>query len=217
MAKARGTGVEGELLAQMFVDDSIWCGKDAASIQEILRRSELFCEFHQVRVNRDKSEYISLNDSGTQVRWTPSSAYPLGKVLNRKGKHGSTKKVRGGQDGRVIKYLGVYFEAVAGWGKQQQVLKEKHSKLMADLPVRHAAINEWEAVYLINAKIIPTIRYPLQVAVMPRSVLKAWDDSSKGPYLVLPNRDTTPVTLMGHYLTWRPNLPYLACSSHCLI
>ena len=59
MAKARGMGVEGELLAQMFVDDSIWCGKDAASIQEILRRSELFCEFHQVRVNRDKSEYIA--------------------------------------------------------------------------------------------------------------------------------------------------------------
>ena len=41
--------------------------------------------------------------------------------------------------------------------------------------------------------------------------------SSKGPYLALPNRDTTPVTLMGHYLTWRPNLPYLACPSHCLI
>ena len=56
MAKSRGMGMKGELLAQMFVDDSIWCGKDAASIQEILRRSELynvmFCEFHQVRVNR---------------------------------------------------------------------------------------------------------------------------------------------------------------------
>ena len=63
---------------------------------------------------------------------------------------------------------------MAGWGKQQQALKEKHSKLMAEL--RHAAINEWEAVYLINAKIIPTIRYPLQVAVMPISVLEAWDD-----------------------------------------
>ena len=45
------------------------------------------------------------------------------------------------------------------WRKQQQVLKEKHGKLMTDL--RHAAIKEWEAVYLINAKIIPTIRYPL--------------------------------------------------------
>ena len=45
---------------------------------------------------------------------------------------------------------------------------------MTDL--RHAAIDEWEAVYLINAKIVHTIRYPLQVAVMPRSVLKACDD-----------------------------------------
>ena len=102
MAKARGMGVEGELLAQMFVDDIIWCGHDAASIQEILRRSELFCEFHQVSVNRDKSEYTSLNDSGTQVRWAPSPAYPLGTVLNRKGKHGSTKKLRGEKDARII-------------------------------------------------------------------------------------------------------------------
>ena len=157
----------------MFVDDSIWCGQDAASIQEILRRSELFCEFHQVRVNRDKRVYISLNDSGTQdlVRWTPNSACPLWNVLNRKGRHGGTKRTRGEPDGRVIKYLGVYFEAVAGWKNQQQVLKEKHSKLTTDL--RHVAINEWEAVYLINAKIIPTIRYPLQVAVMPLSVLTA--------------------------------------------
>ena len=41
--------------------------------------------------------------------------------------------------------------------------------------------------------------------------------SSKGPYLVLPNRGKTPVTLSVHYLTWRLHLPYLACSPHCLI
>ena len=31
-------------------------------------------------------------------------------------------------------------------------------------------------------------------------------------YRVLPNRDTTTVTLIAHYLTWRLHLPYLACS-----
>ena len=55
------------------------------------------------------------------------------------------------------------------------------------------------------------------VAVRYTHTSTNYSDSSKGPYLVLPNRDTTPVTLMGHYLTWRPNLPYPACSSHCLI
>ena len=45
-----------------------------------------------------------------------------------------------------------------------------------------------------------------------------WADcSSKGPYLALPNRDTTAVALIAHYLTWRLHLPYLACSSYCLI
>lgn len=41
--------------------------------------------------------------------------------------------------------------------------------------------------------------------------------TSKGPYLGFPNRDMTPVTLIAHHLTWRLHLPYLACSSHCLI
>ena len=40
---------------------------------------------------------------------------------------------------------------------------------------------------------------------------------SKGSYLVLPNRDTFTATLMAHCLTWHPHLPYLECSSHCLI
>ena len=40
---------------------------------------------------------------------------------------------------------------------------------------------------------------------------------SKGPYLVLPNRGMAPATctLGVHYLTWRLQLPYLACSPHC--
>ena len=32
-------------------------------------------------------------------------------------------------------------------------------------------------------------------------------DSSKGTYLALPNRDTTTVTLIAHYLTWRTATP----------
>ena len=41
--------------------------------------------------------------------------------------------------------------------------------------------------------------------------------SSKGPYLVLPNRDMATATLIAHHLTWRLHLPHLACPgpSHC--
>ena len=55
----------------------------------------------------------------------------------------------------------------------------------------------------------PELTYPNGVAI-GRS-------SSKGPYVTLPKRDTTPVALIAHYLTWRLHLPYLACYSHCLI
>ena len=52
--------------------------------------------------------------------------------------------------------------------------------------------------------------------IYKKEAMWLWD-SSKGPYLVLPNRGMTPVTLSAHYLTWRLHLPCLACSPHCLI
>ena len=78
------------------------------------------------------------------------------------------------EDGKAIKYLGVYFEAVTGWKVQQAVLKKKHATFMANL--RHTALTVEEAVYLVNVKFIPTIKYPLQIALVPRSTFPAWDD-----------------------------------------
>ena len=171
-----------EMIAQMFVDDSIWTCKDAASAQELIRRVELFCDFHSIIINREKSEYISMNDPGTQVRWTPPRTVEerkgqghLGKVFERKGATGIvTSKLESGEtDGRVTKYLGVLFEARKGWKAQTRALQEKHGKLIANL--KFARISVEQAVYAINTKIIPAMEYPLQVAAVPRSMLKKWD------------------------------------------
>ena len=54
-------------------------------------------------------------------------------------------------------------------------------------------------------------------AVEDREELGVRGLSSTDPYLAFPNRDTTLATLIAHYLAWRLHLPYLACSSHCLI
>ena len=170
-----------EMIAQMFVDDSIWTCKDAKSAQELIRRVELFCDFHSIVINREKSEYIAMNDPGIeQVRWTPprgptEGQEHLGKVFQRKGACGSVKtRLKPGEsDGRVIKYLGVVFEARAGWKGQERVLGEKHGKLLANL--KFARISVEQAVYAINTKVIPAMAYPLQVAAISRTTLRKWD------------------------------------------
>jgi hypothetical protein len=160
----------------MFVDDSIWLTDSAAAAQEMARRCELFCDFHSVIINREKSEYLSMNDQGHTLRWTPTNTHPLGKEMHRTGTHGATKRNRG-PDGRTIKYLGVHFDAGAGWATQRRKLQEKHGELTAAL--KHATITVREATYCINNKIIPSIAYPLQVAAVPRSVLERWDKTHR--------------------------------------
>ena len=165
-----------EVIAQRFVDDSIWFTGSAAAAQEMARRCELFCDFHSVIINREKSEYLSMNDQGHTLRWTPTNTHPLGKEMHRRGTHGATKRNRG-PDGRTIKYLGVHFDAGAGWATQRRKLQEKHGELTAAL--KHATITVREATYCINNKIIPSIAYPLQVAAVPRSVLERWDKTHR--------------------------------------
>jgi hypothetical protein len=64
-----------EVIAQMFIDDSIWFNDTAAGAQECLRRSDLFCKYHGLTINRDKSEYLAMNAEGHQVRWLPRIQY----------------------------------------------------------------------------------------------------------------------------------------------
>ena len=126
-------------------------------------------------INKDKSEYITMNDSGTQMRWTPSEQHPLGIPMNRTGVYGPTKKRKDVKDNRTLKYLGVHFDALAGWNTQLRVLQEKHGKLISNL--KYASVTPNEAVYCINCKIIPAVIYPLQVATVTKSVLEKWDKS----------------------------------------
>lgn len=67
-----------EMIAQMFIDDSIWTTSNASNAQELLRRCEMFCDFHGIIINKDKSEYIAMNHPivpATQVRWIPKPQY----------------------------------------------------------------------------------------------------------------------------------------------
>jgi ribonuclease HI len=74
---------------------------------------------------------------------------------------------------KATRYLGVYFNMGLSWKTQIEVLQAKfegmydrisHSKPSADM-----------AVYCINAVINAALKFPLQVAAIPKSTLKVWD------------------------------------------
>jgi len=180
MSGSRQKGEEVEVNAQMFVDDSIWFANSPTHAQELVRRCELFCDFHKVRINKDKSNYVSMNDSGQQMRWTPwPNQKPSDAIFERTGVHGPIRRPKKGElDGRVFKYLGVLFEAQPGWHAQIEVLKRKHQELVSKL--RFVNISIEQAVYAINAKIVPAMAYALQVATVPESLIRKWDKAHCG-------------------------------------
>ena len=92
-----------EVQAQMFVDDSIWLADTPQNAQELARRCELFCDFHSILINKDKSQYISINDPGENITWTPDPGKNHGKPVERTGKHGPIVGGPNHQDGRTLK------------------------------------------------------------------------------------------------------------------
>ena len=56
----------------MFVDDNLWPTRSAGSLEEVARMHETFCDFHKVFIHKTKSEYMTVNGKGVQVRWRPT-------------------------------------------------------------------------------------------------------------------------------------------------
>jgi ribonuclease HI len=71
------------------------------------------------------------------------------------------------------RYLGVFFNTNMSWRAQQAVLEQKfetlHTRISATSPTIEMAI------YIINAVIISALKFPLQVAYIPKTTLRRWD------------------------------------------
>lgn len=160
-------------------------------MEKMVRMHEQFCGFHQIYLNKSKCDYMVVNGKkGSQVTWkkgdTPTTKEKrkqgemdkyitrtpkeeTGRELKTTGEIGTPKR----GDGRVVKYLGVWFEAAKGWNKQKEETDKKVRHFVQKLRGTNVSLSL--AVYGINAKVIPAITYPLQVAHMSRPTLKEWD------------------------------------------
>jgi hypothetical protein len=162
-----------EFLASLFIDDSIWATSTAQTMQDLLAIHTQFCEFHGIKLHPIKSELISLNPGSKHTLHlrTPSDT-GMGTLLREKG----TNTPAHPNDVRTTKYLGVHFRlSNPTWSVQQQVLRDTWQALLK--PLRTARISLKEAIYRINTCVIPKLKYTLQVASIPKNLLRSIDSS----------------------------------------
>ena len=80
-------------------------------------------------------------------------------------------------EGETMRYLGVHFQPREGWGAQRKILETKFRKLTDS--IRSSSPTRQQAVYCVNAVINATLKFPLQVAGIPRSTLERWDTANR--------------------------------------
>ena len=80
--------------------------------------------------------------------------------------------------GKMIKYLGVWFEASPGWKKQREAMTQKHKKLTTLLSESNPSVHH--AIMALNTKVIPAVTYGASIVPMPRTaVSKFWTNTEK--------------------------------------
>ncbi len=79
--------------------------------------------------------------------------------------------------GGAMRYLGVWFEEGCKWVKQRELLTKKFSDLNERMG-RSSPTRE-QATYCINATINTALKFPLQIANIPRSELRTWDRGNR--------------------------------------
>ena len=80
--------------------------------------------------------------------------------------------------GEATRYLGVFFNMDLTWRTQIQVLRGKFEELYDR--ITHTKPTTEMAIYCINAVINAAMKFPLQVAAIPVTVLREWDSKNRG-------------------------------------
>ena len=276
MSEAEET--DSEALGQVFVDDSNWFANETEGMNLIIKLGEQFMGFHGLNFNKDKCEYMVLNQRANNEGEYPNPVWSGGQSLTpkmREGKdmrhakdidkgiaelrenvlRGENKRIRQQPSvndyckidteveeweemiknkeinkaikkkervvdiiesiknniyavtdpedhmqetqewanaieklmikstevdsgrGSATRYLGVMFEMNTKWKVQREVLKKKFKDL--NERINTSKPNREQATYCVNAVINAAMRFPLQVAHMPGSVLRAWDAANR--------------------------------------
>ena len=156
-----------EFLASLFIDDSIWATSSAQAMQDLIEIHNQFCAFHGIKLHPIKSELVTLNPGAKHTLHLRTELGAPSTVLPEKGSNAPANP----DDGRTTKYLGAHFPlSNSRWTVQQQVLHATWQALLK--PLKSARISLREAIYSINTLVIPKLKYTLQVASIPKTLIR---------------------------------------------
>ena len=79
---------------------------------------------------------------------------------------------------QATRYLGVHFNMDMSWKRQTEILQDKFEELYSR--ISNTKPTTEMAIYCINAVINAALKFPLQVAAIPRTVIKGWDSKHRG-------------------------------------
>ena len=79
---------------------------------------------------------------------------------------------------QATRYLGVHFNMDMSWKRQTEILQDKFEELYSK--ISNTKPTTEMAIYCINAVINAALKFPLQVAAIPRTVIKGWDSKHRG-------------------------------------
>jgi ribonuclease HI len=88
-----------------------------------------------------------------------------------------TNKGHWGGKGKASRYLGVWFEMDHRWRTQRKILQNKFKDL--NDRINKSKPNREQATYCVNAVINAAMKFPLQVAHIPKTTLKQWDAKNR--------------------------------------
>jgi ribonuclease HI/exonuclease III len=141
-----------------------------SAIHELDEDASKLAERKLVKTVTEIRERVYGAGEGEMREATQRWATNLGKAMTLNG------AMRTGE-GQATRYLGVMYELNTSWRTQRAVLNKKFRAMQEGIGASRPT--KEQAIYCVNAVINAAMRYPLQVAHMPKSQLRAWDAANR--------------------------------------
>ena len=137
-----------------------------ARVEKQQAKAETCKHLTKEKVNATKIRVYGVGDRTGVTEW----AKKLEEAMRESNEYTTGK-------GRATKYLGVMYEVEMGWKKQREILQAKfkgeQKRIGSSKPTKD------QAIYCVNAVINAAMKYPLQVAHIPTSILRQWDSANR--------------------------------------
>jgi len=147
-----GHGTRLPLFGQAYADDALGLASSPKGLLERIRTMDLFCEYHGLKLNKDKSEVFT-NEAVDA--------------------HSPIRRMKLLRSDEAFRYLGIWFTVTLNWKPQEAKLAERLSGLASEL--RAKRLTYFEAAVLYKSIIVPTVAYVVTVAGVSDLFLKRWD------------------------------------------